>query len=97
MELALLDKTGTLTSGRPRMTGITVSEHENEYRVLQIAAGLEQRSNHPYAKSILDLAEQPQLKASNVTEIADGDAGVRGKLPGQEALQTRRPPGRQRG
>jgi P-type E1-E2 ATPase len=86
VELALLDKTGTLTSGRPRMTGITVSEHENEYRVLQIAAGLEQRSNHPYAKSILDLAEQRQLKASNVTEIADGDAGVRGKLRGQEVL-----------
>ena len=86
VNLALLDKTGTLTSGRPRMTGLTVSEHENEYRVLQIAAGLEQRSNHPYAKSILDLAEQRSLKASNVTDITDGDAGVRGKLRGQEVL-----------
>jgi len=86
VNLALLDKTGTLTSGRPRMTGLTVSEHENEYRALQIAAGLEQRSNHPYAKSILDLAEQRSLKASNVTDITDGDAGVRGKLRGQEVL-----------
>ena len=86
VNLALLDKTGTLTSGRPRMTGLIVSEHENEYRVLQIAAGLEQRSNHPYAKSILDLTEQRSLKASNVTDITDGDAGVRGKLRGQEVL-----------
>ena len=86
VELALLDKTGTLTSGQPRMTGLFVSEEENEYRALQIAAGLEQRSNHPYARSILALAEERSLKASNVTDLADGDAGVSGKLRGQEVM-----------
>ena len=86
VELALLDKTGTLTSGQPRMTGMFVSEEENEYRALQIAAGLEQRSNHPYAKSILALAEERSLKASNVIDLTDGDAGVSGKLRGQEVM-----------
>ena len=86
VDLALLDKTGTLTSGQPRMTGLFVSEEENEYRVLQIAAGLEMRSNHPYARSILALAEERSLKASNVTDLTDGDAGVSGRLRGQEVM-----------
>ena len=86
IELALLDKTGTLTSGSPRMTGITVGEDENEYRALQIAAGLEQRSNHPYARSIIALANERSLTASNVTGLTDGDAGVSGNLRGQEVM-----------
>ena len=86
VELALLDKTGTLTSGQPRMTGLFVSEEENELRALQIAAGLEQRSNHPYARSILALAQERSLKPSNVTGLADGDAGVSGTLRGQQVM-----------
>ena len=86
VELALLDKTGTLTSGSPRMTGITVGEDENDYRALQIAAGLEQRSNHPYARSIIALANERSLTASKVTELTDGDAGVSGKLRGQKVM-----------
>ena len=62
------------------MTGLFVSEEENELRALQIAAGLEQRSNHPYARSILALAQERSLKPSNVTGLADGDAGVSGTL-----------------
>ena len=86
VELALLDKTGTLTSGQPRMTGLFVSEEENELRVLQIAAGLEQRSNHPYARSILALAQERSLKPSNVIGLTDGDAGVSGTLRGQQVM-----------
>ena len=86
VELAMLDKTGTLTSGQPRMTGLFVSEEENEHRALQIAAGLEQRSNHPYARSIIALAEERSLSASNVTDLTDGDAGVGGRLRGQEVM-----------
>lgn len=86
VELALLDKTGTLTSGSPRMTGITVGEDENDFRALQIAAGLEQRSNHPYARSIIALTKERSLTPSNITDLTDGDAGVSGKLRGQEVM-----------
>ena len=68
------------------MTGLFVSEEQNEHRVLQIAAGLEQRSNHPYARSIIALAEERSLRASNVTDLSDGDAGVGGRLRGQEVM-----------
>ena len=86
VQLALLDKTGTLTSGQPRMTGLFVSEDENDLRVLQIAAGLEQRSNHPYARSILALAQERSVNPSNVTGLTDGDAGVSGMLRGEEVM-----------
>ena len=86
IELALLDKTGTLTSGNPRLTGITVGDDEDEFQAMQIAAGLEQRSNHPYARAIIALANEHSLTASNVTGLTDGDAGVSGMLRGQEVM-----------
>ena len=54
IQLALLDKTGTLTSGRPRLVAIAVAGDETEESALRIAAGLEQRSNHPYAKTLIE-------------------------------------------
>ena len=45
VQLALLDKTGTLTSGRPTISRIFIAEDEDESRILRIAAGLESRSN----------------------------------------------------
>ena len=78
VKLALLDKTGTLTSGRPTISGISVASGEDESRVLRIAAGLEARSNHPYARTIIQEAEKRSLRPMSVTKIEDGDAGVLG-------------------
>ena len=78
VKIALLDKTGTLTSGRPTISGITVASGEDESRVLRIAAGLEARSNHPYARTIIQEAEARSLKPLSVNQIKDGDAGVSG-------------------
>jgi len=86
VSLALLDKTGTLTSGHPVLTGISVSGDESEDNVLRMAAGLETRSNHPYAKSILGVAESRSIKPMRVSDIADGDAGVSGSLRGQKLM-----------
>ena len=86
VSLALLDKTGTLTSGHPVLTGISVSEDESEDNVLRMAAGLEMRSNHPYAKSILGVTESRSIKPMQVSDIADGDAGVTGSLRGQKLM-----------
>ena len=78
VKLALLDKTGTLTSGGPTISGISVASGEDESRVLRIAAGLEARSNHPYAMTIIQEAEKRSLRPMSVTKIEDGDAGVLG-------------------
>jgi len=86
VELAMLDKTGTLTSGRPRLSGVTLASGEDEDRALRIAAGLELRSNHPYARTILQAADQRTLKPMSVSGIADGDAGVSGRLRGKPVM-----------
>ncbi len=82
IELALLDKTGTLTSGRPRLVSIAVSGDETEESALRIAAGLEQRSNHPYATTIIEAASERSKAITKITGIEDGDAGVRGSMRG---------------
>ena len=82
IELALLDKTGTLTSGRPRLVSIAVAGDETEESVLRIAAGLEQRSNHPYATTIIEAASERSKAITKITGIEDGDAGVRGSMRG---------------
>ena len=84
VQLALLDKTGTLTTGNPTISGIIVVDGETEERVLGIAAGLEERSNHPYAKTILQEAEKRALIPIKMESINDGDAGISGKLDGKK-------------
>ena len=86
VKLALLDKTGTLTSGRPTISGISVASGEDESRVLRIAAGLEARSNHPYAMTIIQEAEKRSLRPMSVTKIEDGDAGVLGVHSGDSVM-----------
>ena len=86
VKLALLDKTGTLTSGTPTISGISVASGEDESRVLRIAAGLEARSNHPYARTIIQEAEARSLNPMRVTQIEDGDAGVFGIHRGDSVI-----------
>ena len=86
IELTLLDKTGTLTSGRPSLVSISVTDDETEESVLGIASGLEQRSNHPYANTIIQTASERSKVVTKITEIEDGDAGVRGSMRGLEVM-----------
>ena len=55
-------------------------EGETEERVLEFAAGLEARSNHPYARTIIDEAEKRNLIPIKMESMNDGEAGVSGKL-----------------
>ena len=86
VKLALLDKTGTLTSGRPSLTGVTVTSTETEERAIMIAAGLERMSNHPYAHTIIHEASKRSLEAIDINEISDGQAGVMGVLEGSKTM-----------
>lgn len=82
IELALLDKTGTLTSGRPRLVSIAVAGDETEDSALRIAAGIEQRSNHPYAATLIAASADRSSAVTQVKDITDGEAGVRGSMRG---------------
>ncbi len=86
IDLALLDKTGTLTSGRPKLDRITTQGRIDRKRSLRMAGGLELRSNHPYASVIQSQLEEEGLKPSPVTGITDGRAGVIGSLRGKTVM-----------
>ena len=56
-QIVALDKTGTITSGEPRVTDILPAEGVSESELLTLAASLEQKSEHPLAKAVLAYAE----------------------------------------
>ena len=83
IDLALLDKTGTLTAGKPRLTEIITPPRQSEDVALRLAAGLEQSSNHPYAVAILERLESSSLSPIRITSIEDIDGGVIGTASGR--------------
>ena len=82
VNLALLDKTGTLTSGKPRVGEITLSRGRKRDAAIALAAGIEVSSNHPYAESIISFAQDESIQPKTVSEISDGEDGVYAKFNG---------------
>lgn len=80
METMIFDKTGTLTKGQFEVAKVYSSEGID---ALSIAAGLEEFSEHPIAKSIRNAAGNEKKEVSDVTEIAG--YGVSGKVDGKMA------------
>jgi len=62
----LLDKTGTITEGRPRVVDIRTINGYDDKSVLAIAASLESRSEHPVAQAIVDAAKEQNIGMSDV-------------------------------
>jgi len=69
VEIVALDKTGTITSGEPRVTDILPAEGMDEDSLLMLAYALEQKSEHPLARAILRHAEEKGLQAEEVTDF----------------------------
>ena len=61
-----LDKTGTITSGEPRVTDILPAEGVTEAELLAAAAALEKKSEHPLARAILQLAGERSMEIAEV-------------------------------
>ena len=80
----LLDKTGTLTSGKPRIGEVVIAKGRRRDSALKLAAGLEARSSHPYAMSVMEYVRKEGFEATKVNVIADIEAGVRGKVGGKD-------------
>ena len=86
IELALLDKTGTLTTGQPKIGEFVCTSNHKKEDILSMVSALEQRSNHPYAKAIISLSNESNVIPKRITGISDGDAGVSGKMGGKEII-----------
>lgn len=68
-EIVVLDKTGTITSGEPRVTDLIPGEGVQEGELLSMACALEKKSEHPLAKAVLLKAEEEGLAPGTVTEF----------------------------
>jgi len=68
IDTVVLDKTGTITNGTPSVTDIlTLDPETSRISLLQIAASVEKRSEHPLAQSIVDAAEKESVSLSDIT------------------------------
>ena len=82
-DLLVVDKTGTLTEGRPTVTDVIPLGAADRERLLALAAALERSTQHPLAEAIIDAAEAagaPYLAASDAESLAG--RGVRGHVAG---------------
>ena len=84
-QIVALDKTGTITSGEPRVTDILPAKGVSESELLTLAASLEQKSEHPLAKAVLAYAETKTIACPDVTDFAalPGN-GLSARLDGME-------------
>ncbi|HGO6800121.1 TPA: copper-translocating P-type ATPase [Legionella pneumophila] len=79
----VVDKTGTLTEGHPKLTQIVTDQGLNEEEALALAASLEHQSEHPLAKAIVRAAKEKQLALEPVQNFdAPTGKGVVGKVNG---------------
>ena len=86
VDTLVVDKTGTLTEGKPRLHTLRASEGVAEDRLLAVAAALELRSEHPLAKAILDGAKSRGVAKLELTSFeAHVGRGVSGMLDGKRA------------
>ena len=86
VDTLVVDKTGTLTEGKPALTGVEIAPGFEPDEVLRLAASLEAGSEHPLAAAILRGAEQRGLKPAKVAgfEAVTGQ-GVKGSVDGRVA------------
>ena len=69
IQTLIIDKTGTLTEGKPEVTDIVASESVSKHDLLQIAASLEQGSEHPLARAVLDCAQKENLQIQPINNF----------------------------
>lgn len=81
----IVDKTGTLTAGRPRLTTVITAEGFDETQLLQIVASLEKASEHPLASAILAGAKEKKIELTAATNFQSVTGqGISGTIDGKQ-------------
>ncbi|MBZ0165002.1 MAG: copper-translocating P-type ATPase [Notoacmeibacter sp.] len=84
VDTLIVDKTGTLTEGKPRLVAVLPEAGHDEAEVLRLAATLEKGSEHPLAEAIVTGAEERGVKLGGATEFeAVTGKGVKGRVDGK--------------
>lgn len=83
IDTVVLDKTGTITEGKPRVTDLLCLDGD-EVQLLMLAASLEKASQHPLARAILEFAQGKGASAGQVKDFAnEAGRGIRGCIQGR--------------
>ena len=87
VQIVALDKTGTITSGEPRVTDLVCEPGYDENTLLELAGALEKKSEHPLAKAVLLETEQRKIATKEVEDfqVLAGN-GLTGTLEGHRLL-----------
>jgi len=87
VDTLLVDKTGTLTEGKPRVTEVVVVAARQDAEVVALAAGLERSSEHPLAAAILEAAAARGITPAPVSDFSVVPGrGVTGSLEGRRVV-----------
>ncbi|MGY8812949.1 MAG: copper-translocating P-type ATPase, partial [Pseudomonadales bacterium] len=85
VDTVVIDKTGTLTEGKPSVVATRPAEGFDEAQLLQLAASLERGSEHPLANAIVEKAKSLELQLSEATDFdSPNGKGVVGQVDGQQ-------------
>ena len=82
-KIIALDKTGTVTEGKPVVTDLYCAEGADEGRLLSLAFSLEQKSEHPLSGAVVEYCEKRNISAPAVEHFAAAPGGVTGTLDGR--------------
>jgi heavy metal translocating P-type ATPase len=80
VDSVVMDKTGTLTTGKWSLTQVTVHTDMQAAQVMALAAGLEKTAEHAVASSILAYCRQHGILPAEIADIAIEDKGIRGRF-----------------
>ena len=85
VDTLIVDKTGTLTEGKPKLVSVVPAASTNESDLLQLAASLERGSEHPLAEAIVRGAEERGLRLATAEEFQSiTGKGVKGRVGGRD-------------
>ena len=87
VDTLVIDKTGTLTDGKPRVASLITTTGWNENDLLRLVASLEQGSEHPLGAAVLEAANSRGLVLANESEfLSHTGRGVSGRVDGKKIL-----------
>jgi Cu+-exporting ATPase len=87
VDTLVVDKTGTLTEGKPKVVAVVAAQGLDEKEVLRIAAGIERASEHPLARAIVDAAGERGIAVPDVTGFdSPTGKGVVGTVEGRRIV-----------
>jgi Cu+-exporting ATPase len=87
VDTLVVDKTGTLTLGKPKLTGVVAASDMDEEELLKLAASLEKGSEHPLAEAIVNGALSRNISLIDVEEFdSHTGKGVAGRVAGRKVL-----------